>query len=202
MKGFVILFLFLVLINFIYAECSENQIDINSASLEKLDELYGIGPAKAQAIIDARPFSTIDDLVKAYGIGDATLEKIKSQGIACVEDEEEIVNEDNEKELIDEDNEEEVSSVKKTDEEDKKSSNNIQERLQEEPQEKRPVQEIKTIKLEPIQTKDIKSENIFQDIINKKNIARIILTIFCIAIIGLLLIKLTKNKKYNKNDFG
>ena len=51
-------FLFFILINIpnISGICEDEQIDINSASLEELDELSGIGPVKAQAIIDSRPF--------------------------------------------------------------------------------------------------------------------------------------------------
>jgi competence ComEA-like helix-hairpin-helix protein len=79
----IVIFLFETCI----ANCSENQIDINSASLKKLDELKGIGPVKAQAIIDTRPFDSIDKLIDVHGIGEITLNKIKTQGLACVEEE-------------------------------------------------------------------------------------------------------------------
>jgi len=59
-------------------------VDINTASLAQLETLTGIGPVKAQAIIDARPYSSLDDLDRAKGIGASTLQKIKTQGLACV----------------------------------------------------------------------------------------------------------------------
>ena len=88
MKYLLWIFFILMLAN-VYAVCESGQIDLNSASLEKLDELSGIGPVKAQAIIDTRHFDSVDDLIDVYGIGEATLQKIKEQGLACVEEEEE-----------------------------------------------------------------------------------------------------------------
>ncbi|MDP2741070.1 MAG: helix-hairpin-helix domain-containing protein [bacterium] len=61
-----------------------DRVEINTASLQQLDEIIGIGPALGQRIIDARPFSSLDDLVKVKGIGEKTLQKIKDQGIAYV----------------------------------------------------------------------------------------------------------------------
>jgi Helix-hairpin-helix motif len=80
-KGFVLLFLVLISLNFIVAEC----VDINSASLSELDELSGVGEVIAGRIIDGRPFDSIDDLIDIERIGDVTLEKIKEQGLACVD---------------------------------------------------------------------------------------------------------------------
>jgi len=56
-------------------------VNINSATKEELDVLPGIGPVKAQAIVDYRkahgPFKSVEDLKKVNGIGDATFDKIK-----------------------------------------------------------------------------------------------------------------------------
>jgi len=59
-------------------------VDVNTASLQQLDEITGIGPVLAQRIVDARPFSSLDDLLRVSGIGPKTLQKIKDQGLACI----------------------------------------------------------------------------------------------------------------------
>ena len=59
------------------------KININTASVEELDESPGIGPSIANAIIDYRttngPFKQIEDINAVKGIGDALFEKIKDQ---------------------------------------------------------------------------------------------------------------------------
>jgi PKD repeat protein len=44
-------------------------VNINNASLAELDTLPGVGPATAQKIIDARPFSSTSDIQNVQGIG-------------------------------------------------------------------------------------------------------------------------------------
>lgn len=57
-------------------------ININTASAKDLENLPGIGPAKAQAIVEFRtkqgPFSKKEDIKKVSGIGDVTYSKIES----------------------------------------------------------------------------------------------------------------------------
>jgi len=66
-----------------YAGMALAAVNINSATKEQLETLDGIGPVKAQAIIDYRSkngrFKTLEDLKKVDGIGDATFEKVRSK---------------------------------------------------------------------------------------------------------------------------
>ncbi|MBN1139688.1 MAG: helix-hairpin-helix domain-containing protein [Anaerolineae bacterium] len=50
-------------------------IDLNSADLETLCLLPGIGPTLAERIIAARPYETVQDLTRVQGIGPAVLER-------------------------------------------------------------------------------------------------------------------------------
>ena len=57
---------------------AENRVNVNTAGLEELDTLPGIGPVKAAAIIAWReengPFRYPEQLLEVAGIGEKTLE--------------------------------------------------------------------------------------------------------------------------------
>lgn len=56
-------------------------VDINTANQAELETLNGIGPSKAQAIIEYRKknggFKTVEELDQVPGIGQATLNNLK-----------------------------------------------------------------------------------------------------------------------------
>lgn len=58
-------------------------LDLNTATLEQLDGLPGVGPATAQAILDHRAehgrFTQVHDLLEVRGIGDAKLAALRSK---------------------------------------------------------------------------------------------------------------------------
>jgi len=57
-------------------------IDINSASVEELQTLPGIGGAYSKKIVEQRPYRGKDELVQKKVIPQATYDKIKDQVIA------------------------------------------------------------------------------------------------------------------------
>lgn len=62
------------------AEPSSGKVSINTATLDELMSLPGIGEKRALEIIEFRkskPFNNFEDLLNISGIGDKTLEKLK-----------------------------------------------------------------------------------------------------------------------------
>lgn len=51
-------------------------VNINTASKEQIESLPGIGPVKAQAIIDGRPYAKTEDIMKVRGIKQGIYHKI------------------------------------------------------------------------------------------------------------------------------
>lgn len=79
MKKFILsLFVLLAFSGFTYAA-----VDLNTATKEELEAVKGIGPAKADAIINYRkehgPFKKVDDLNAVKGFGDKSVDKLRNE---------------------------------------------------------------------------------------------------------------------------
>ena len=55
----------------------EGPVNINTAEQWELETLPGVGPVLAAAIIAHRPYNDIDDLTRAPGVGEKTLERLR-----------------------------------------------------------------------------------------------------------------------------
>lgn len=63
---------------------SPRKVNINTATLEELQQIVHIGQSRAEEIIRLRPFASLDDLSRVSGIGPSRLADIKEQGVAYV----------------------------------------------------------------------------------------------------------------------
>jgi competence protein ComEA len=57
-------------------------LDINSASVDELKTIPGIGDAYAKKIVDGRPYKRKDELVQKKVVPQGTYDKIKDQIVA------------------------------------------------------------------------------------------------------------------------
>lgn len=59
------------------SDVKTDKININTANLDELTSLPGVGEVTAQKIIDGRPYKAVESLMEVSGIGDATYKKFE-----------------------------------------------------------------------------------------------------------------------------
>lgn len=59
------------------ASAADRRMNLNTATTDELRQLPGIGPALAAAIIEARPFAAVDDLLGVRNIGPRRLAALR-----------------------------------------------------------------------------------------------------------------------------
>ena len=64
--------------------CGPGQVDLNTASIDELRLIKYIDVVRAPLVVDLRPFTSVDQLINVKGIGPTYLQRIKDEGIACV----------------------------------------------------------------------------------------------------------------------
>jgi len=84
MKNVLKMMVCVLLLCFLWAApcLAQDAININTATVEQLTELPGIGPAIAAKIVEyrtAHPFATVEEVMEVKGIGPAKYEAIKDR---------------------------------------------------------------------------------------------------------------------------
>ena len=64
--------------------CGPGQVDLNTATIDELKLIKYIDVVRAPLVVDLRPFTSVDQLINVKGIGPTYLQRIKDEGIACV----------------------------------------------------------------------------------------------------------------------
>ncbi|MBU1425817.1 MAG: helix-hairpin-helix domain-containing protein [Gammaproteobacteria bacterium] len=76
-------FLLSLFVSLAFSGIAYATVDLNTATKEELIAVKGIGPSKADAIIEYRkqhgPFKKVDDLSEIKGFGDKSVEKLKGE---------------------------------------------------------------------------------------------------------------------------
>jgi competence protein ComEA len=82
-KKVFIYFLFILVFSFsCQTAFALEQVNLNTATIEQLVQLKGIGEKTAQKIIEYRnlhPFTSVDEFTKIKGVGEKLLEKLRDQ---------------------------------------------------------------------------------------------------------------------------
>ncbi|MBB3190922.1 helix-hairpin-helix domain-containing protein [Halomonas cerina] len=62
---------------------TEDCIDLNASAPSRLEELPHVGPARAEDIVEGRPWVSPEELTRVSGIGGGRLEDIEESGLLC-----------------------------------------------------------------------------------------------------------------------
>lgn len=58
---------------------ADEKVDANTATVDEIDLLPGVGPVLAERIVDGRPYASIEDLRRVPGLGGKTFERLRDR---------------------------------------------------------------------------------------------------------------------------